>query len=213
MPDLSTPELKAMDAYMKSTGVPYKVTSTTGDNHAKNSYHYRGLACDFAAPTPTVDSPGLLAIFNAWTPLESQLAEMIYAGAPYQIKNGKHVPPSLYGSTTMSIHHNHVHVAVRSGWRWTPPLPPLPVVKKVLPMYDPALIVEPVVADLPCPTGGAWCVAASGAIYAWGGAPHFGGANGKDYFKGRKAARLELRESGGYVIVDEQNERYEYSTR
>lgn len=72
---------------------------------------------DLAGPVPTHDSAQLLAIFSAFTPIEGQLAEMIYAGAPYQIKHGKHVTPSFYGATTMGIHHNHVHVAVEAGWR------------------------------------------------------------------------------------------------
>lgn len=110
-------ETDNLTAYLEHTGVPFKVTSTTGGKHAPTSYHYRGLAVDFAGPVPTRDSAVLLNIFSAFTPIEGQLAELIYAGAPYQIKHGDHVPPSFYGAQTMSIHHNHVHVAVEPGWR------------------------------------------------------------------------------------------------
>lgn len=88
--------------------------------------------------------------------------------------------------------------------------------QKVAPMYDPAIVIEPIVADLGCPTGGAWNLASSGAVYAWGGAPYHGGANGKAYFNGRKAARVELPNaqevSAGkvYTIVATSGERYSY---
>lgn len=77
-------------------------------------------------------------------------------------------------------------------------------------MFDPARVYEPVVADLDCPTGGAWSVAASGAVYTHGSAPYHGGANGKDYFVGRKAARLELSNNPQYVyeIVATSSEKY-----
>lgn len=78
---------------------------------------------------------------------------------------------------------------------------------EVRPMYDPALALEPIVADLACPTGGAWLLAASGAVYAFGGAPYLGAANGKDYFAGRKAARLNLVD-GQYQIVATSGETY-----
>lgn len=195
-----------MDAYMKSTGVPYKITSTTGDHHAATSYHYRGLACDFAAPVPGVDSPQLLAIWSAWVPLEKQLAEMIYFKAPYQIKHGTHVPPSFYGVTTMSIHHNHVHVAVEKGWRWAAPAEAPQPVAKVKPMFSPPLAV---VAFLDAPGGGSWLLAQDGAVFAVGGAPYHGGANGHDYFVNRKAAQLEAL-GQGYAIIDETGSRYEY---
>lgn len=68
----------------------------------------------------------------------------------------------------------------------------------VQPMYSPPLQI---VAELDCPTGGVWCLGPDGSIYAWGGAPYLGGANGKPYFAGRTAARLNLVD-GKYQIVD-----------
>lgn len=78
---------------------------------------------------------------------------------------------------------------------------------EVRPMFDPALALEPIVADLACPDGGVWLLAASGAVYAFGGAPYAGAANGKDYFAGRTAARLEAA-GGGYRIVATSGETY-----
>lgn len=78
---------------------------------------------------------------------------------------------------------------------------------KVIPMYVPALTLEPIVADLACPTGGAWLLAASGAVYAMGTAPYLGAPNGKDYFIGRKAAQLRLVD-GKYAVITESNEVY-----
>lgn len=76
---------------------------------------------DFAGPVPTRDSAVLLDIWSAFSAIQGQLAELIYAGAPYQIKHGQRVNASFYGPATMGIHHDHVHVAVEAGWRWSPP--------------------------------------------------------------------------------------------
>ena len=80
--------------------------------------------------------------------------------------------------------------------------------KEVKPMFDPALVLEPVVASLRCKTGGVWLLAGSGAVYAFE-CPFYGAANGQDYFAGRKAARLEPN-GDGYTIVDTAGERYSY---
>lgn len=102
---------------MMDTGVPFKVTDiNTPGIHTATSYHYQaghgaiGLAVDLAGLAPSVDSPQLLRIFAQFAAVESQLAELIYAGAPYNIKNGRRVP--LYAADQ---HHNHVHVAVPYG--------------------------------------------------------------------------------------------------
>lgn len=86
----------------------------------------------------------------------------------------------------------------------------------VMPDFSPAIIVEPVVSDLSCPTGGAWTLAASGAVDAWGGAPYLGGANKQPYFVNRTAAKLvrpnpvEAAAGKQYVILDTVGERYAY---
>jgi len=51
-------------------------------------------------------------------------------------------------------------------------------------------LLEPLVDELRTPEGGAWLLATSGAVYAFGAANYLGGANGKDYFADRRAARL-----------------------
>jgi len=114
------------------------------------------------------------------------------------------------------------HVEVSRAWRQsdhTDPGPNFPMAHYldlvhgasgptgVKPMYSPALALEPIVADLACPTGGAWLLAASGAVYAFGGAPYRGSPAGKDYFAGRKAARLNLVD-GSYQVVAESGELY-----
>lgn len=78
-------------------------------------------------------------------------------------------------------------------------------------MYDPPLVMEPIVASMAWPGGGSLLLAASGAVYAFDGATFLGAANGKDYFVGRRAARLEKREDReGYAIVATSGERYLY---
>jgi len=85
--------------------------------------------------------------------------------------------------------------------------------RKVLPAYDPPLTLEPIVDTLAAPEGGLWQLAASGAVYAWGGAPYFGGMNQPHlahHFDGRSAARLLPRDDGrdGYVIIATSGESY-----
>lgn len=188
-------EVNELIEVVSSQGVPFKVTSTTGGKHAAGSYHYRGLAVDLAGPRPSWNSPALLAIFNAFVGVESQLYELIYSGAPYSIKNGVRV--SRYAVWS---HYNHVHVACRPGFRYNAPP------TKVTPMWNPPLSV---VASLDAPERGVWLLAPDGAIYAFAGAQYRGGANGQPYFEGRRAARLEAN-GEGYVIVAESGERYAY---
>lgn len=73
-------------------------------------------------------------------------------------------------------------------------------------MYNPPLSLS-VIADLPCPSGGAWLLLVDGGIANMAGAPMFGNVVGKDYFKGRTPQRLEA--SGDkYVIVATSGEKY-----
>lgn len=97
----------AIQAYVKATGVPHRVTSVMGGQHSANSRHYRGLAVDLAGPVPSRNSPELLAIFKAFEPVEHMLYELIYSGARYSIKAGKRVP-----RYAVSGHWDHVHVSV-----------------------------------------------------------------------------------------------------
>lgn len=95
-------EVHGIIAHLKASGVPFQVTSTTGGKHAPNSYHYAegtggpGLAVDFDDfSSPALNTPGLRAIYNAFVPVRSRLAELLGPGDPG--------------------HDNHVHVAVRRG--------------------------------------------------------------------------------------------------
>lgn len=111
-----------------------------------------------------------------------------------------------------------LHTPVR-GEPWHMELSPnrgkMPELEKVKPMYSPTIVLEPIVASLINPSGGVWLLAESGAVYAFY-APYKGGANGQDYFKGRKAAQLvfanaEERAAGKtYTILATSGERYSY---
>ena len=96
-----------------------------------------------------------------------------------------------------------------------------PVAPKVRPTFAPALRLPPVVAGHKDPeAGGAWVLAEDGAVFSFGGARHAGGANGRSWFKGRKAARIEppfFGEQGRvdgqpvpcvYVIISESGHRF-----
>lgn len=197
-------EFEAIIAYVARTGVPHRVTSTTGGQHAPGSYHYKGCAVDLAEPKPSRNTPGLLAIFAAFGPVEGQLAELIYSGAPYGVKNGKRVP-----RYAVANHYDHVHVAVKPG-TFLVPTEPKPL--EVSPMYDPPFrIAGAVVASLNAPAGGAWVLTEDGAIYAFG-CPDLDAPNRHpEYWNipGQKAARLE-EFHGGYTVVDNVGRRYNY---
>ena len=82
--------------------------------------------------------------------------------------------------------------------------------EKVKFMHDPPLVLEPIVASMAW-KGGGCLLAASGAVYAFGGAPYLGGANGQAFFKGRRAAQIENRtDRDGYVLIATSGERYAF---
>lgn len=93
--------------------------------------------------------------------------------------------------------------------RWGDPV-------EVQPMYNPPIPLPPCVADLRCPMGGAWTLHTDGGVASWGGAPSYGSAAGKPYFKGKQPARLELPTAAEaaagkkLVIVTTDNSRYCY---
>ena len=89
-----------------------------------------------------------------------------------------------------------VTAACGLGAHPAPPLPP----ETVHAQFNPAVVVEPIVATLASPTRGFWQLAGSGAVYAWEGAPFCG----RGLFAHGEARRLEPAPHGqvGYVIVD-----------
>lgn len=100
-------EVHGIISTVMDAGIPFRVTSTCR-NGGGASYHDRqgtdgcGLAVDFAGDYNR--------IFAAFGTVESQLAELIYSGAPYNIKNGRRVQ-----RYAVADHWDHVHVAVPLG--------------------------------------------------------------------------------------------------
>jgi hypothetical protein len=85
-------------------------TSTTGGQHAKNSWHYKGHAVDSIGPN-------MMAIFN-WIKQNygATSKELIYSPAVTGIKNGQPVNiRSFYGDSVYRGHFNHVHWAYDNG--------------------------------------------------------------------------------------------------
>lgn len=180
-------EVQAIRAFVDASGVPHKVTATLGhylspsnpcSPHSPGSYHCKpgtdgpGLAADLAETTPSRDAPGLLAIFAAFGPVESQLAELIYSGAPYSIKNGKRTTVAYGDQNLLAAHHNHVHVAINRGVF-------LPFPKPITKAEAMARVVEPVAAHHRPGAGPEQfaIMARDGAMYAYNGAPWCGAYN------------------------------------
>lgn len=130
-------EDRCMIQYLKDSGVPHRITSTTNHSaktragypsrHVMEGTGGMGLAIDAAGPTASRDSKVLGDIFWAFMKVEKQLHELIYAGpqTTFNIKRGKRVP-----KYAQSGHHDHVHIAVNKGtfivWPHavSPPKPP-----------------------------------------------------------------------------------------
>jgi TP901 family phage tail tape measure protein len=103
-------------------GLDKVITSTVrpGDG---GSYHQTGRAVDYQPHGgPAVHknqgfgNSGLRAIFNALMPIAGSLKEVILAGAPFNIKNGRQVPGYAWGRPGEPGNHwNHVHAALAEG--------------------------------------------------------------------------------------------------
>lgn len=81
-----------------------------------------------------------------------------------------------------------LHEWRRAGFPMPTPATPPPVVS---PDFDPPIVQPPTVSVLAPRDGkGVWQLGRDGSVFAWCGAPYFGGANGKLYFLWRTAAKL-----------------------
>ena len=95
----------AIEALQRSVGPSLRVTSTTGGRHAKNSYHYRGLAVDFAGSRRAMDAAAAnLMKFSGY------ILELIHS-PNWFVKNYRKVGRGTYASV-YNDHFNHVHLAM-----------------------------------------------------------------------------------------------------
>lgn len=97
--------------YIEHQAAPFglTVTSTTGGQHAKNSYHYQGRAADFGGSPDKMAALAKYALSHA-----GQWTEFIYTGPGnpgYSILNGKVIPNSQLDKGLYDEHTNHVHLA------------------------------------------------------------------------------------------------------
>lgn len=131
---MASREVEAIIAYVKASGVPYKVTDiNTPGVHAAHSFHYAqgtggtGTAVDFAGLTPN-DQPAMRKIFDVLSGVAPQLAELIHQGpgVTRAVLRGKWGDgASLFGPVTWAAHINHVHVAVPKGTFLVPAASPV----------------------------------------------------------------------------------------
>jgi hypothetical protein len=211
-------EVEAIIGYLRTTGVTFKVTSTIRPGaitiSGRPSFHSSGLACDCAGPEPSRDSPALARIFEAFQPVEAQLAELIYAGpqVSYNIKNGQRV--RKYAE---SIHHDHVHVALQKAHFLDP------VNRRPAPSADERVneaerseaMAEPM-DGLVAPDGGVWVLTKDGGVRAYRGAPFHGSYPGLPpqlrLGSPRTFVSIEPRDDGlrGYMIRSSGGELYRF---
>lgn len=146
------------------------VLFTTNGGHAPGSYHYVGQAADVALPEgASWNAPALGDLAERLLKLIPihMIEEMIWAGPkPVFIKHGRRVAPFA-----ASAHHNHIHLAVVSTFRFNAP-PKEAAVPDGPPNYD---CFADVVNLVPTNSGqGYWLVCADGSVYGFGDAPYFG---------------------------------------
>lgn len=211
-------EVEAILGYLRTTRVSFTVTSTIRPGaitiSGRPSYHSTGLACDCAAPEPSRDSAALARIFEAFQPVEAQLAELIYAGpqVSYNIKNGKRVP-----KYAESIHHDHVHVALRKAHFLDPAnqRPASPSDERVNEAERSEAMAEPM-DGLGAPDGGVWVLTKDGGVRAYRGAPFHGSYPGLSpelrLGSPRTFVSIEPRDDGheGYMIRSSGGELYRF---
>jgi phage-related protein len=105
-----TDAIQGAMALARSMGL--QITSTTGGQHAANSWHYKGRAADVAG------TPAQMAAFYkaALGRYDGKLLELFYdpVGA---IKNGQSIP-------AIGGHSDHVHIALAKGGLLGPDAPP-----------------------------------------------------------------------------------------
>lgn len=222
---MASREVESIISFVKASGAAYKVTDiNTPGVHAAKSFHYAngtggvGLAVDFAGRTPG-DLPAMKKIYDVLAAQAPMLAELIHnqPGVIRAVKNGNWASGmAVYGPTTWAAHTNHIHVAVHLGTFLIVPqaraAAAAPPTKKVFPMFDPPIDMPPVVADLACPTGGAWTLHTDGGIGGWAGALVTGSVVGKPYWldggKPRTPARLELSPDNRPITVATDGAKY-----
>lgn len=134
-------EIDHIDKYIQDSGINHRlgsgyrrpsITKLNGltSRHGWPGTNGGGLARDIAGPRPGVDTPELLAIFNAFFKVRGQLRELYYSGpgVTHNVQRGAVVPLSKVSATTRRNHHNHVHVAVTRGTfiRWSGPVLSVP---------------------------------------------------------------------------------------
>lgn len=147
-------------------------------------------------PWPDVQIAAYHRVVAAMCRLAGVGADMVAAHGEYALPAGRKVDPA-------GIDMDAFRAAVAQL------LGPVKTPQEVVhPMFDPPHVLEPLVAELACPTGGVWLLSGSGAIYTFGGAPFTGGANNKEYFTGRRAAVLELSPDNRPVVVATSGEKY-----
>lgn len=108
---IGTPSWQNIISLAKTASIPFNVTSTVRIEQLLGhpDYHNTGNAVDVAA------SPQNMIELARWfqqnyTPY---LLELIHSGGGgFFVKNGRQVDASYYGSSTVSQHYNHVHIAM-----------------------------------------------------------------------------------------------------
>lgn len=107
----------AIENWVRANGnVARTITSTfrPGDD----GHHGSGRAVDYSGPHANrgYGDKALRDIFNALLPAAGNLSELILAGAPFNIKDGRQVPGYAWGQPgTPGNHWNHVHAALADG--------------------------------------------------------------------------------------------------
>ena len=186
---MASREVQAIIDYVESSGLPFRVTDTTGPGHAAQSYHYAqgtdgvGLAVDFGGVFPgvtPVTAVQMAAVYHLLMDNAGQLAELIHAGPGIvdAVHDGRIVDGPTFYRDVWADHRNHVHVAVHRGTFLASLSHPLGTLSKEAAVADDPNrpnVNAPIVGVAMSPSGkGYLLVAADGGVFAFGDAEYHG---------------------------------------
>jgi hypothetical protein len=109
-PEVEGTGWQELENFLTVLGIGHRRTSDYREGDP--GYHGRGLAADFVGADDSEE--GMVAIFNAFHAVGSQMAELIH-NPTGGIKDGKDVPGSFWGQATWDAHMNHVHAAIEAA--------------------------------------------------------------------------------------------------
>lgn len=109
--DVGVTSYPAIIDFEHTSGIPFTVSNGGTYRPGDPGYHGKGNAVDVYST-----AANMVKLAQWWTQFTPFLLELIHSGGGgFFVKNGKPVSASYYGTSVVSQHYNHVHVAVTNS--------------------------------------------------------------------------------------------------